>query len=568
MKEIGESDLRELISRFYEIAEWDWGAGNPTFLVPDFNSYPESQFENFTVELDKLGFIAFTTGNNPVRINVVSSASHGTGHEPLLKVLLVVVTLISIGYFGYSYQSSYDPGGGMLNNIGSSILFYFLPVCIILASREAVKYASLKKHRMKYSMPIMVPDPFGLGTMGLINSPRLPYRDRKAMVEAASYSLIMGFAVSLVFFVIGAVYTSSVMPLTQTVNLPVEKLGSPFILGLAIDKFIPTSAIPDTIEFAGWVGIITTSFNALPLGFLDGGLISSSIFGKNSVFVSYFSILAITALSIFYAPWIILPLFAILVGVKGPQALNNASPLHNGSKVLIAASFLIIVIGITPVPIHAAVSQFNVSLSSNSFLELPGTQTNITFNATLYNEGPNSIIPGFSFSPSGNLHIGGSGAPIVSGQSRTYQITVNSTRFSDPGMQFFNFTVYSGTNSHSVRIRVLKVLYSYDFLFNTSTPYYVNLHNISQESLLSLLPITNQTFNIIGIGNDSYSVSIGKGGSLYFNSTFSSIFDSVIVGPEKPLSIPIRIQRYGSPLYIVAYNSSYYAAISVIRLQS
>lgn len=567
LKNIGEKDLRELISRYYEISEWNWGSGNTTFSIANFHDYPEDQFDKLSQELEKIGFIAFTIGDNPVTVNVVESSPYRQGNEPIIKSLLIIATLISIAYFGYSYQSSYDPGGGTLFNIGESMVFYFLPVVVILSSREVVKYATLKKHHMKYSIPILVPDPIGLGTMGLINSPKLPYKNRKVMVDAAVFSLIAGFTVSVIFFVIGAIYTSTVTPLTQTVNLPVEKLGSPFLLGLGIDKFIPTSAIPDTIEFAGWVGIITTSFNALPLGFLDGGLIGSSVFGKNSIFVSYLSILLIVALSIFYAPWIVLALFAILVGVKGPQALNNATKLRNGSKVLIGLSFLIIILGITPVPIHPAVSQFSVSMSSTTFLELPGSQTNISFNATLHNVGPNSIIPGFSFDPSGNLHIQGSGTPIVPGQSRSYSFTVNSSRFNIPGMQFFNFTVYSGTDSHTTEIRVLKIHYSYDFLFNASTPYKVTLHNISTPAVLSLLPSTNQTFNIVGIGNDSYSVAVDKGGSLYFNSTYSTIIGPVNVDPEKPLSIPVRIERYGSPLYIVAYNSSYYAALSIITVQ-
>jgi len=361
LKELSQDALKAIVKKYFDFSSWEDDSVNPSFTVENFDSYPEENFENLAEELEKHGVIAFTVGRSPVKISLVRNVRHEAKSEKYIKTGLIIATLISVGYFGYSYQSSYDPNGTMIYNLGSSILFYLVPISVIMASRESIKYAVLKKNGMKYTPSIIIPDPLGLGTMGLINSSSTPYRSRRIMIEVASYSLLIGFLVSLVFYVIGSVYTTAIPPATQAVNLPVQRIGSPIFIGLIMGKFIPTSAIPDTLAFAGWVGLVTTSFNALPLGFLDGGLISSSFLGKNSVYLSYVSLLAIVALTIFYDPWIILALFALFVGLKGPQPLNNVNSLRQRSKFLIVLSFIVLIAGLAPVPIHTSLNQFSVS---------------------------------------------------------------------------------------------------------------------------------------------------------------------------------------------------------------
>ena len=565
MKELSQDALKAIVKKYFDFSSWDSDSVNPSFTVENFDSYPEENFENLAKELEKHGIVAFTVGESPVKISLVRTISSETRSERYIKTGLLIAALVSIVYFGFSYQSSYDPEGAMLYNLGSSILFYLVPISVIMASRESIKYAVLKKNGMKYSPSIIIPDPLGLGTMGLINSPSTPYRSRRIMIEVASYSLVIGFAVSLVFYVIGSVYTTAIPPATQAVNLPVQKIGSPVFIGLIMGRFIPTSAIPDTLAFAGWVGLITTSFNALPLGFLDGGLISSSFLGRNSVYFSYASLLVIVVLTIFYDPWIILALFAILVGLKGPQALNNANPLRQSSKFLIVISFVVLVAGIAPVPIHTSLNQFNVTTSTNAFIEYNGHNGNISFQATIINNGASSIIPGFSFSPAGDLHISGSGAPIPSGGKRNYSFTFHSTALGSPGVYNYNFTVYSGTYSNSVRMMVMGVNETELFQFNYSNPYYKFMGANLTGAVLSLSSVANETLNVAEFSSgDSFQMEV-NGGVSYFNSSYSVMLKGITVSPSRALKIPIVMKKYSSPLYVVAYNSSFDAAISVIE---
>ena len=565
MKELSQDALKAIVKKYFDFSSWEDDSVNPSFTVENFDSYPEENFENLAEELEKHGVIAFTVGRSPVKISLVRNVRHEAKSEKYIKTGLIIATLISVGYFGYSYQSSYDPNGTMIYNLGSSILFYLVPISVIMASRESIKYAVLKKNGMKYSPSIIIPDPLGLGTMGLINSSSTPYRSRRIMIEVASYSLLIGFLVSLIFYVIGSVYTTAIPPATQAVNLPVQRIGSPIFIGLIMGKFIPTSAIPDTLAFAGWVGLVTTSFNALPLGFLDGGLISSSFLGKNSVYLSYVSLLAIVALTIFYDPWIILALFALFVGLKGPQPLNNVDSLRQRSKFLTVLSFIVLIAGLAPVPIHTSLNQFSVSTNTDAFIEYTGHNGSIAFQAMIINNGASSIIPGFSFSPAGDLHISGSGAPIPSGGKRNYSITFNSTALRSPGISNYNFTVYSGTYSKSVRMMVMNVNETEVFQFNYSNPYYKFMSGNLTGAVLSLSSVVNETLNVAEFSSgDSFQMDI-NGGASYYNASYSVMLKGITVSPTMDLKIPIEMKKYASPIYVVAYNSSFDAAIAVIE---
>ena len=566
MNKISEDELLKVVKKYYEVSSWDYDPMNPSFTISNFESYPEENFNNLLVELKKYGIIAFTVGGQPVRISLIESGSRKSTSEKYIKVALLIATLISVSYFGFSYQSAYDTQASAIYNLGYSLLFYTIPLTVIFVARESVKYVTLKKNGIPYSPSILIPDPLGLGTMGIINSPKNPYRDRKVMIDVASYSLIIGFFISVIFYILGSMYTTAIPSATQTVNFSIQKIGSPVLVRLILGKFIPSSAIPDTLALAGLVGIITTSFNALPIGLLDGGVIGSSLIGRNSIYLSYASLLAVVALSIFYAPWIILALFAVFVGLKGPQPLNNMTPLRNGTRALVVIAFVLLFVGVAPVPIHTPLNQFTVSTSSTSFLEYSGHGENLSFSAEINNSGSSSIIPGFSFSPSGELHISGSSNPIPPGSERSYQFTVNSSYLNKPGINRFNFTVYSGTYSRSIPMMVMDVNLTEVFSFNDSNPYIPSIASLNSDVVLSLSSVYNETLSIASFSQgDSFQETL-NGGMVTFNDSFSEILPTIEVGPLKPLKIPIIMKAYKSPIYLVAYNSSFDAAISILEV--
>ncbi|HLH85488.1 MAG TPA: hypothetical protein VKU79_01320, partial [Thermoplasmataceae archaeon] len=196
-----------VLSKYYNITDVTWDTQSVVVKVPDFSQADDLAFAKASLELEKLGFISFT--NRGIEDEIIVTESRKANDNRLLKVILIFATLGAVSYFGYVYQSQYSGETSALYNIGASLVFYLIPISLILASREVGKYVALKKNGMNYYLPILVPNPLGIGTMGIINSPNHPFKTRKSMLEVGAYSILFGFTISLIFYLLGVAYTLS-----------------------------------------------------------------------------------------------------------------------------------------------------------------------------------------------------------------------------------------------------------------------------------------------------------------------------------------------------------------------
>ena len=146
---------------------------------------------------------------------------------------------------------------------------------------------------------------------------------------------------------------------------PERSIILPLFFSLVLSRLIPQSVALNLLSYAGWVGIVMNSFNALPLGYLDGGLIFSSISPNYSRVLSYASIVALIGLSFVYASWFILVIFALLIGLQGPSALYSLRGLSRKNKAIILLVLFFIIGGIVPIPFHISPSNFSMSPYQN-----------------------------------------------------------------------------------------------------------------------------------------------------------------------------------------------------------
>lgn len=108
------------------------------------------------------------------------------------------------------------------------------------------------------------------------------------------------------------------------------------------------------LAFAGWLGLLVTALNLLPIGQLDGGHIARAMFGSRvGGTISSIAMWSLFLLAIFVWPGLLM--FAILVffiaGNPTPP-LNDLTPLSTGRHWLGYAAFLILALILVPLP-HA-----------------------------------------------------------------------------------------------------------------------------------------------------------------------------------------------------------------------
>jgi Zn-dependent protease len=230
----------------------------------------------------------------------------------IASVVSIIITAGTIALSAWFYFTKMDPVFAYANNshpqnVLNSIYFGVGMFLIIFLHEMGHKIAS-DKNKIKASFPVLIPGPPPLGMLGAYVSIKDMMKTRNNMYDIALAGLISGFICAFVLLVIGFFLTVQVPTsefLTLMANMTgkseyecAETLASQMnnydFLVLAIQKiFFPgpisqsyyySNLLPDyiialhPIAFAGWIGIVLTGLNLVPVSFLDGGLVFHAVF--------------------------------------------------------------------------------------------------------------------------------------------------------------------------------------------------------------------------------------------------------------------------------------------------
>ncbi len=159
---------------------------------------------------------------------------------------------------------------------------FAVPLLAILLTHEFGHYFAARAHHVPASLPYFIPLPFvGLfGTMGAVISMPERIRSRNALLDIGAAGPLAGMAVAIPVLVIG---------LSQS---PVHEVSGHGLLEgqcllYSLLKHVVLGPIPaghdvflTNTALAGWVGLLITMLNLIPIGQLDGGHIAYALFGE------------------------------------------------------------------------------------------------------------------------------------------------------------------------------------------------------------------------------------------------------------------------------------------------
>ncbi len=535
--------------------------------VDNLSDYPEDIFTRLVNRLGRLGFVAFTGQEGSNRVYIVQKRTEKKRSRSI-KIALVLASLGSVIYTGYIYQTSYSGNTSFMASIPTVLLLFLLPLGFIIAARELGRFVALRMNGMEYHLPIMIPDPFGMGVLGSIAGHEQAYVSRRAMFHSGLFPLISGFIASLSVIAVGSLLHLSGSSLTPPTNSSFRAVSLPLTYTLFLGKLTPLSVALNLMQYAGWIGIIINALNAFPMGFLDGGLISKSLTGRYSNYISYATIAAFFALSIPYLPWLVLILFVLLTGVNGPEPLLSSSRLSKGTRVLTAIAMFIFVFSIVPVPYHVIPNNISVDVSNNNIVIVNGSSASAAFNFTVFNLGGSSIAPVFTIQPSKQLTEKSTGGTIPSGGQGKYSISLPASDFQGVGKYNYTVSVYSGTSKINVPISILVVNLSDQLSFNNAVPFKVK-GNVSAPIYLnfSYTSLKSENFSMFSyaVSNFNYSVTVNNitfheaGYSVPFSNLFS-------IRPGDELTVLVTGYSFTSDWTVVIVGNNYDAAIAYISL--
>ncbi|PID37970.1 MAG: site-2 protease family protein [Deltaproteobacteria bacterium] len=200
-----------------------------------------------------------------------------------LHGLLLLATCVTVAKAGADLggptSTSWFAPGQLVERLPQAWPFV-LALMGILMAHEMGHYLVARLHGVDASLPFFVPLPFGLvGTLGaVIGMPTA--RDRNKLVDIGAAGPLAGMVVAVPVLLYG-LSLSSVGP--QASGL----LEGNSLLYIALKLVVTGKVLPGggldvqlhAVAFAGWVGLLVTMINLIPVGQLDGGHIAYAYFG-------------------------------------------------------------------------------------------------------------------------------------------------------------------------------------------------------------------------------------------------------------------------------------------------
>ena len=106
------------------------------------------------------------------------------------------------------------------------------------------------------------------------------------------------------------------------------------------------------VAFAGWIGLLVTMLNLLPIGQLDGGHIAYAILGEKHDKLAKWAFLTLISLSYFSLNWLLWGGFILLLmrTVKHPPILDMSLPLSYRELIIGFICFIIFILCFMPIP--------------------------------------------------------------------------------------------------------------------------------------------------------------------------------------------------------------------------
>ncbi len=268
---------------------------------------------------------------------------------PVLHIGLFLVTLFCTLVAG-TLQQGINP----IDN--PSLLWKGIPfsftLLLILGAHEFGHYFMSRKHHIDVTLPYFIPAPSLVGTFGAFIKMKSPIMDRRILLDVGAAGPLAGLCVTVPVLLVG-------LSLSEVRYETVEtgfSLGSSmlfYIMNWIIHGSVPDSAniILHPIAFSGWIGLLVTSLNLLPVGQLDGGHVAYAVIGpKQGIVAKAVLVILVILGATGWVGWLVWAGILFFMGIHHPPVIYDWIPLDTKRKVVGWLTIAVFVMTFTPIP--------------------------------------------------------------------------------------------------------------------------------------------------------------------------------------------------------------------------
>jgi Zn-dependent protease len=317
----------------------------------------------------KVSVILTEAEQNRVRVTLVPKEDEEPSAKkpnwPLHGILLLL-TIATTTWAGAMHQGInllQDPaklGVGLPYSIG---------LLLILAAHELGHYFVARKHNIQVTPPYFIPVPFALGTFGAFIRIRGSVENRRALFDVAVAGPLAGLLFAIPALLIGLPMSKVIIGnAIQGFSQSGVEIGSSFMMAV-LSKLALGPAIAEghrlilhPLAFAGWLGLLLTTLNLLPIGQLNGGHIAHALFGyRRGYAISIVALVSLFFLAFFVWPglliWAVIAFF--IAGARDALAANDVTPLDPSRQALGYFALALLALILMPVP-HSLYGTFGI----------------------------------------------------------------------------------------------------------------------------------------------------------------------------------------------------------------
>ena len=261
----------------------------------------------------------------------------------IINIVLFFATLGTVflsGYFQYL-------------DIENALMFTGAIVAV-LGSHEMGHKLIADKHAVEATYPYFIPGLPPIGTFGAVIQQKSLPPNKDALFDVGATGPIAGFIVAVVATIIGLPFSTYTWILKSEPTGPLPlliRLVGPLLLP-SLENAPPSPGLEyilvimlHPIAFAGWIGMIITMLNLVPVGMFDGGHVARSLVGKRAHRI--LSYLGIILLVIIWYPMAFIALFFSFYQHPGP--LDDVSQPTTLRKLAVLALIAVFILSVVPI---------------------------------------------------------------------------------------------------------------------------------------------------------------------------------------------------------------------------
>jgi membrane-associated protease RseP (regulator of RpoE activity) len=293
-----------------------------------------------------------------------------------LNGLLFVLTVLTTCFAGLSWSANFlffesgaASGANPVAEAGRALsdprLFplsalYAVALMIILIGHELGHYLTCRRYDILATPPYFLPGPPFIGTFGAFIRIKSPIHFKRQLFDIGANGPLAGFFLAFPALAVGLAFSrvATVVPAGDSMSFGeplLFKLLSAFFIGRISDG---AALVLHPVGWAGWVGILVTSFNLIPFGQLDGGHIAYAFLGRKARLVSKGVIVVFVVMGVFY--WVGWFLWAAVIlffefksklRLRHPPVLDENVPLDPKRRFRGVLVVVIFILSFIPDPV-------------------------------------------------------------------------------------------------------------------------------------------------------------------------------------------------------------------------